>query len=186
MTIDAGDVSSLVNALEPVLPDYDSKAVEAVLSTLWTEQCECVRAAEGAGRLLFNLKKAGFQLGLISNTWMPFYSGFCGNCPELAGVFDYTVLSFRIGSKKPSTAIFNHALDLCGRKASECLFVGDSFELDIAPAMELGFQTAWVLSRPEREKLTIASMLRGLIDPPETVAGDLRELSLLFKERLGL
>ena len=185
MTVQAGDVCSLAVALEAVLPYYDPVLIRKALSRLWTEQYECVQEAEGAYGLLCLLKAAGFELGLISNTWMPFYSGFCTRHSNLANMFDYTVLSFRLGVKKPSADIFRHALELCGKEASDCLLAGDSHELDINPAAGLGFQTAWVLSRPERERSTISRMLRGEIASPDLVACDLPELTGLMKERLG-
>lgn len=183
MTFNASEPKSVACALEKILPRIDPGRIQEVLSALWTEQSESVRPIAGAEKLLVKLKRSGFILGLVSNTWAPFYSGFCHKCSTISGMFDHTILSFHLGVKKPSPAIFNRALELSCRKPSECIIVGDSFELDIDPAINLGFQAAWVLSRPEREKGTIALMLRGVIKPPEIVARDIPELMQLLEER---
>jgi FMN phosphatase YigB (HAD superfamily) len=128
------------------------------------------------------LKNHGYTLGLISNTWLPYYEGFCRFCPDISGAFEFILLSFQLGIKKPSQAIFKHCLDLTRNLPSECLLVGDSFELDIDPATKMGFQTAWVLSRPEREKATIARMLRKELDAPQFVAANLEDLGKIMRK----
>lgn len=183
MTCNAAEPKILACALERILPGHDPAGIFKTITHLWREQYESVSEIDGADRLLLMLKRSGIILGLISNTWEPFYQGFREKCPTISEMFDHTVLSFRLGEKKPSAAIFNYALKLTCRKPSECIIVGDSFELDINPARDLGFQTAWVLSRPEREKAATALMLRGLLRPPDIVAADIPDLMQLFEER---
>jgi len=183
MTCDAVEPRTLASGLGEILPGHDPARIYEAVTEVWNEQFECVSVIDGVEQLLLMLKGSGIILGLISNTWEPFYQGFRCKFPAVSGMFDHTVLSFRLGVKKPAAAIFSHALELACRKPSECIMVGDSLELDMTPARDLGFQTAWVLSRPERERLAISLMLRGLIKPPDIVAADISELTRLFEER---
>jgi len=181
MTFPADGVPALAAALEEVLGNHDPAQIRSVLSQLWDEQYLSVRECDGADQLVRSLKERGFTLGLISNTWWPYYEGFCRFCPELSGSFEFILLSFKLGIKKPSRAIFEHCFELTGKLPSECLVVGDSFELDIEPARNMGFSTAWVLSRPEREKAAIAGMLRKEIDAPHFIAADLEDLERIIR-----
>jgi HAD superfamily hydrolase (TIGR01549 family) len=181
MTFPGDGVAPLAAALEGVLGNHDPEKIRKVLSQLWDEQYLSVRESDGAGQLVRRLKARGFALGLISNTWLPYYEGFCRSCPEISGSFEFILLSFKLGIKKPSRAIFEHCLELAGKLPSECLVVGDSFELDIEPARNMGFSTAWILSRPEREKAVIARMLRKEIDAPHFVAADLEDLERIIR-----
>ena len=52
---------------------------------------------------------------------------------------------------KPRRAFYAEILHRLGRSGSECLMVGDSWELDIAPAAALGMDTFWVA--PSRARL---------------------------------
>lgn len=182
MTSRAGAVAPLAAELGRLLPRRDPLDIQREVSRLWDEQYHSIREIEGAGPLLRALKAMGFPLGLISNTWPPHYAGFCRACPELSRLFDHNILSFALGVKKPSAAIFTHALDAAGRVPPECLFVGDSFELDIQPAAAIGFQTVWVLSRPERERTAIARMLRKELEPPGPVAENLEQVRRVIEE----
>jgi HAD superfamily hydrolase (TIGR01549 family) len=185
MTFPADSVTALATALEGVLRNHDPAKIRNELSRLWEEQYHSVRQIDGAGELIRTLKGQGFILGLISNTWLPFYEGFCRSCPDISSSFEFILLSFQLGIKKPSQAIFKYCLDLTGKLPSECLLVGDSFELDIDPAAKMGFQTAWVLSRPEREKAAIARMLRKETDAPQLVAADLKDLERIIRTTLS-
>jgi HAD superfamily hydrolase (TIGR01549 family) len=181
MTFPADGVPALAEALEGILGNHHPANIRNVLSELWDEQYLSVRECDGAGQLVRSLKARGFTLGLISNTWLPYYEGFCRSCPEISGSFEFILLSFKLGIKKPSRAIFDHCLRLSGKLPSECLVVGDSFELDIEPSRNMGFSTAWVLSRPEREKAALACMLRREIEAPHFIAADLEDLDRIIR-----
>ncbi len=132
--------------------------------------------------MLEQLKHSGFILGLISNTWRPFYRGFCRVCPDIAGIFDFKILSFALGIKKPSQEFFKHAFNLAAASPADSLVVGDSFELDIEPARKAGCKAAWILFRPDREAAAVTGMLSGNFVPPEVVVEDIRHLAQIFRE----
>lgn len=183
MTSPARKVSEMVDSLRSVLPDHDRATIAEEVRRIWEEQYLSIREIQGARTLLSGLKEAGITLGLISNTWYPYYQGFLKACPELSREIDLPVLSFQIGIKKPSPSIFKHALEMAEKSPSECMIIGDSFELDIYPAAAAGFQTAWVLSSPQKEVRVITRMLQGRLAPPGIVAGNLGELWELIKEK---
>jgi HAD superfamily hydrolase (TIGR01549 family) len=176
MTHPAGAPAALSRALALILPGKAPDLIESAVNRLWDEHFESIRPIEGASALLRKIREKGVRLGIVSNTWAPAYSGFCRACPEILPLFDYTVLSYRSGCKKPQEAIFRLALDLCGRPASECWMVGDIYEQDVYPAGALGFHTVWVLVRPEREKASLARILRGEIKGPDFTVEEIREV----------
>lgn len=180
MTQWAEEPWELAQALAPILPGRDPVQIRAILETIWKEQRECVREIPGATPLLRALKADGYLLGLISNIWHPFYEGFCIACPEMAGLVDYRVLSYREGQKKPSANLYGRALVQACEPATSCWMVGDTYELDMQPAQQLGMRTLWVLCRPEREKNLLVEILRGRMEPPDWVVESLEEILPFF------
>ena len=57
---------------------------------------------------------------------------------DLAKHFDFIFDSAVVGIEKPSPAIFTMAAHAAGGKASEALFVGDSYSIDVAGAAYAG------------------------------------------------
>jgi FMN phosphatase YigB (HAD superfamily) len=184
MTHFSREPSSLAMILQEILLRHDPERIRSTLETVWKEQVNGVREIPGATSLLRSLKAAGIKVGLISNIWHPFYRGFCQNCPEMASLPDHILLSYRAGIKKPSLEFYQRALEISATSASSCWMVGDSYELDMEPAMQVGMRTMWVLSRPEREKSLLAAILRREKPPPHWVAENLNEVFSFFQKAL--
>ena len=176
MTYPALEPSSLVTPLKEILDNRPQDHLQAAVEEVWEEQRRCVTEIDGATAVLRMLKARGFKLGLLSTTWHPLYSGFCERCPGMAELVDYCVLSYRVGCKKPSPDLFRHALEQAGTPAESCWMVGDSYELDIEPALAAGMHAIWVLRGPEREKLLLAQVLRGEKPHPDWSAAHLEEV----------
>lgn len=183
MTNPALDPSSLAQSLNEVLTEYDQPQLEQVLEEVWEDQRRSVRAIDGAIPVLATLKAKGYRLGLLSNTWHPLYSSFLGNCPEMAELLDYSVLSYRLGWKKPSREIFQHALAETNASAEQCWMIGDSYELDIEPALRAGMHTIWVLHSPEKERPLLAQVLRGEKPLPDWAVSHLNEVLVCFSQK---
>lgn len=66
----------------------------------------------------------------------------------LAHVIRDVFVSCELGVAKPAPAMFARALEWAGVPASECVFVGDDPETDLAPAAALGMMTAWLPRAP--------------------------------------
>ena len=85
-------------------------------------------------------------LGIVSNGLLETQLEkvmFCG----LDGLFDFYVFSEEIETMKPSRAIFDRALLLCGSEPSETAMIGDSWGADILGATRFGIQKVVWLSR---------------------------------------
>lgn len=148
---------------------------------LWNRQVNDASEIEGATEVVKYLKSLGHKIGLISDIWAPYFISFKKACPEIAALADATVLSFKEGVKKPFFQLYTRALLLLGTSPQSAVMVGDTYKNDLAPAMELGLRTVWVLSRPERETEALAKVINGEWQRPthtvETI-NDLNELSI--------
>ena len=62
----------------------------------------------------------------------------------LARYFDCIVIEGEFGAGKPDERVFSHALEAIAGRPETTWMVGDSLEVDIAPAVALGMQAIWV------------------------------------------
>jgi FMN phosphatase YigB (HAD superfamily) len=80
--------------------------------------------------------------------------------------FDYALITSyeNMHTCKPHLAYYQEILDKTGYRAEECLMVGNSFEDDIAPAMELGIRSFWVTDpKPDVTKSALQANLQGTL-----------------------
>jgi putative hydrolase of the HAD superfamily len=105
----------------------------------------CYHAVEknlGRNRKILERLHNRYKLGVVSN--------FNGNldlvCREfkIAPMLDLVLDSGNLDVSKPDPRIFELAAERLQLNPSECYFVGDSFERDIAPAKKVGFNTIWL------------------------------------------
>jgi len=105
------------------------------------------RAALAESRDVLDRLRHRVQLGVISN--------FYGNVDRIldeAGIgrwLSVVVDSNRVGVSKPDPAIFALAIRSLGCAPDEALYVGDSFEKDIAAARAAGLRSAWLVGSVE-------------------------------------
>jgi HAD superfamily hydrolase (TIGR01549 family) len=181
MTHPAESPDELLEALVPALPRHGREPIHAALSTIWKQQGSYPREIPGAHNLLLGLKRLGLKVGVISNTWHPAYQGFRLHCGRLTDLLDFVFLSYQQRCKKPSPDIFQRAIGAVGYPSEACWMIGDSYELDLEPARNLGMQTLWVLRRPERERSLLASILRRVRPGPDWAVSELDEVLPLFQ-----
>ena len=62
----------------------------------------------------------------------------------LRDLFSCIVLSEEFGVRKPDARIFHHAVSLLKMQPSECLYIGDSYPIDIIGAKNAGLQACWL------------------------------------------
>lgn len=186
MTVYAETPEELAKSLARGLPDFSEKAILDVLKNIWEEQLSCIELIPGAEEIVFRLREMGYSLGLISNIWCPFFDGFVRKYPRVVAEFRYHILSYRVGKKKPSVDIYYTAAREAGRPPRECWMVGDTYELDMAPAMLAGFHTMWFVIRPEKEKESLVKVLRGELPRPEYAVYDIREIPRFFESQNGV
>lgn len=180
MTHPARDPGSLARAIETVLPRIERGSLLPAVEAAWTMQLDAVREVDGATRLLTTLRERGFRLGILSNACHAGREGFLRACPHLAEFFEIPVFSYETGMKKPSPEFFRRAVRESRVPAEHCWMVGDTWELDMAPAAEAGMKTVWLLSEPHRETGVLARMIRGELPSPDWCAGDLHEVRNYF------
>lgn len=92
-------------------------------------------------RLLARLCRR-YRMAVVSN----FYGNVEMLCEE-AGLTQYLTAvldSTQVGVAKPDPAIFRKALKQVNAIPEECIFVGDSYERDMLPALRLGMRTIWL------------------------------------------
>ena len=68
---------------------------------------------------------------------------------RIADWFDPVVISERIGYRKPGRRAFEKALALTGEELDNIIFVGDSLEDDVAGAIPINLDVAWINLKSE-------------------------------------
>lgn len=98
------------------------------------------------------LKAAGLELGVLSN-----WDSRLESILEALGVldfFDHLVISHAVSVEKPHPRIFEEAARRAGAGPGALLMVGDSWEQDIVPALDLGWRAVWL--HPGDDPLPVA------------------------------
>ena len=85
-----------------------------------------------------------------------------------------SVLSCRVGAAKPDIKIFTHAQKIMGFDAQKLLYVGDSFEYDVKPALKAGWK-AILLCRDKNNKKSLAPIISDLFKL-ENIIRDLNKI----------
>src|ERR1041384_1838918 len=170
----ARDAEELGNTIAGRLKVDRRQAIEACTS-LWNAQLEEAYVLPGARELIGNLKSAGIPRAYLSNIWPPFYECFRREFPEEADT-QPRFLSFETGLLKPDPAFFQLALRSVEARADDAVMVGDTYQNDIRPAIELGMRTVWVLHRPEKERADLVAVLNGAAPPPDRTITSIAEL----------
>lgn len=148
------------------------------ITALWNSQAAAAREIKGASRVVLELKKQGFSIGLLSDIWPPYYASVERALPQVVCAADAIVLSFRTGRRKPDNSNFLRVLSDLAVEPYEAVMVGDTYEHDIQPAIELGIHTVWVLSRPDREISSIVGVLNGASPAPSVTVQSISDVPL--------
>lgn len=158
----------------------DVDLLEAVIEEVWTAQEDEAFAADGALGVLEGLVAHGYRLALLSNIWQPYLT----SVQRLFGAFfdrtipaELQVFSCRAGRMKPAAALFGQVVAAAGVGPGSAVMVGDSYTTDIAPAMQVGMRTVWVLQRPEREVANLAAVVNGAAPGPTRAVGAIADLT---------
>lgn len=149
------------------------------INRLWLEQETAAEQIPGATLAVARAIEQGFKVGLVSDIWAPYYRAFTRVCPEIASQAECAVLSFREGVRKPSVELVRRALAALDADPARSVMVGDTYENDLQPAMELGLKTVWVLCRPEREYRAMAQVLYGHLPRPDVIVPSIMEFANL-------
>lgn len=118
----------------------------------WGTMLREMTAFAGLEEWMQALKAAGIRLGVGTN--MTAYIQYRKlERLKFGKYLDFFVASEETGCEKPERRFFERCLEKSGVLASECLFVGDSVEFDIAGALGAGMHALWYApeSEPEHE-----------------------------------
>ena len=85
--------------------------------------------------------KSRYRLAIISNTDDDL---FAGTNRHLGVDFDYIITAAQVGAYKPSSKMFEYALDKIGFDKSKLLHVAQSLFHDHVPAKRFGLSTVWI------------------------------------------
>lgn len=92
--------------------------------------------------VLSKLKQRRYALGKISNNTDEIFDRM--RSLDLVRYFDTITYSQEAGAEKPDPAPIKLALSRAGRVPHECLHVGDSYEMDVVGAREVGIEPVLV------------------------------------------
>eukprot|EP01130_Rhizamoeba_saxonica_P015730 TRINITY_DN7108_c0_g1_i2.p1 TRINITY_DN7108_c0_g1~~TRINITY_DN7108_c0_g1_i2.p1 ORF type:complete len:165 (-),score=22.80 TRINITY_DN7108_c0_g1_i2:61-555(-) len=110
-------------------------------------------------RALTILRDHGYQLGAITNNWET------QDDPSLKEVlfdhFDFVIESYKVGIRKPDTAIYQLALEQLQLLPQQCVFL-DDLGINLKSAKNLGIHTIKV-SKNDREALEMLGDILGLV-----------------------
>ena len=157
------------------------------VSRLWNDQETAPVPIAGGLEAVQFFKDAGKKIGLLSDIWAPYYRGFTRACPEISELAQVKQLSFRAGVKKPAAAFFESAIQALQAPPERILMVGDTYSNDIAPGIQQGMKTAWILARAEREVAELIGVIEGRLSRPDVTVASIMELqSAVTKELSGV
>jgi putative hydrolase of the HAD superfamily len=165
---------ALCNVGFQVSPD-DSR-VKAALNVFFQDFIDTLELREGAKKLL-KQAQANFKVALITNfTHAPVIFKSLRKL-GINPFFNAIVVSEENGWRKPSSHIFQEALNKLQVQADEAVYVGDSPIEDIKGAKEAGLKTVFVPSQFNALKDLLESHQKA-----DVIAEDLRLISENFEE----
>jgi putative hydrolase of the HAD superfamily len=108
---------------------------------------------------------------IVSNTFWRDAAAYVKDFDDLGLQIDGAVTSLDTGFRKPHGSMFDAALSIAGCDATECVFIGNSEQLDIEPAAQRGMRTILVaIEEPAPER----SRADAVVTSPADAASTLR------------
>jgi HAD superfamily hydrolase (TIGR01549 family) len=111
-----------------------------------THRRELARAIEFPShyRGLLDEFGARYRLAVVSNfDYTPTALGILREA-GIVDLFEIIVVSDAVGWRKPAPTIFRQTLERMGLEAGDALFVGDRADIDVAGALAIGMDVAWI------------------------------------------
>jgi len=111
---------------------------------------------------------ADFELGVVSNGDREFQLSKLVSL-GIADRFAPIVLSAEVGRAKPDVAIFAEACAQAGASPSDCIYVGDHLQSDIAASTAAGWHAVWINRDEQEEQINGVLSITTLAELPATV-----------------
>jgi putative hydrolase of the HAD superfamily len=165
-----------------ILPEYPPEQIRlaaAELTLAWSERKGHTVPIPGAEQMLFELKRRGYRLGVISNTMSSLdiprdLEAFGWN--EL---FEVVILSSAIKYRKPAPEPFLEAIRVLNVDAACCAYLGNRISKDIVGCKRAGFGLGIILEPADGPRADE----RDQVVSPEVVVYSLNELLEIFPMR---
>ncbi len=155
---------------------YECDASSPIAKGAADAYCEAftryVHPDEDAYFVLRRLRKSGYKIGIVSNFAIPECAHHLITLYGLKNLLDAVVVSAEVNRRKPSPEIFVAALNLLKVDASESIFVGDTPDIDILGAKNIGMKAILI----ERRKTSFKADVK-----PDFMIKRLREILGLLK-----
>ena len=166
-------VKYLVEIFDIIPLNYTKK----VVSDLWETQLNEPKIVHGGANLLLKLKIQNIPFGFISNIWKPYADSFIRLYGHELVQLENLFLSYQIGVAKPDPDLFLCATDCMDVSPRDCIMVGDSYDNDMCPAIELGMKTVWIINRPEKEAEYLYKVVKKELPRPSLIINSIIELT---------
>lgn len=92
--------------------------------------------------VLKECQRQGLSMCIITNGFEDVQKNKLIQC-EVESYFSEIITENKTGYRKPDIRIFQSALDSMNVKASEAIYIGNSYEEDIIPAVQIGMRAIW-------------------------------------------
>ena len=148
------DEKQMCEIVRPLFPKHLQKHLEDLIAG-W---CEPIETIEGMNEVVFDLKKRGYGIYLLSNASV-MQREYWSNV-ECSSVFDGVVVSAFEHVMKPEEKIYRILLERYGLKAEECVFIDDR-KANIEAAQKLGMKGIVFDGSAEKLKAAIEEILSG-------------------------
>jgi putative hydrolase of the HAD superfamily len=116
---------------------------------------------------LAQLRAGGWKLGLVSNVTAETQLQWAES--PLAAYFDTTAFSAEVGAAKPEPAIYLTACGALGVTPTECVYVGDGRDNELAAAASLGMSAIRTLEHANSHPAWRGPTIKTFADLPELI-----------------
>ena len=167
-----------------MLPELAAEKVSALavdLNQIWRNADRIYQVLPDAKETILGLFRAGYRLGLVSNTTSSVEAPNLLNALGVAGCFEAVVLSCQVGIRKPRPEILLEATRRMGIQPERCAYIGNLPDRDVASAQKAGFGRTVILRDPKSPP----DLPQDAVLTPDHSIDNLKELLGLFPARLS-
>ena len=136
-----------------MLPDFPADMIGGMavkLNDIWRDANRSYQILPETRETVLALFRAGYRLGLVSNTTSSTEAPRLLAEKRIAGCFEAVVLSCQVGKRKPDPAILAEATKRMGVRPEQCAYVGNLPDRDVAAARHAGFTRTVILRDPSQ------------------------------------
>lgn len=137
----------LMERLVSVPPAEKAKAGELARDTHMEALIESASFDPGRFKMLKRIREAGLKIAVVTNFDHTPAAHRLLDRRGIAPYVDAVLVSEEEGYRKPSPRLFLRAAERLGAAPGEVLFVGDTFEADVAGPQGVGMPCAWLNRR---------------------------------------